>query len=60
MQKNKYQLTYTDNGPGLPINFSEKNKFGKKMLKLFAEQLRGDIKFHNDNGAVFTLTFEYN
>ena len=58
-QDDKFQLIYSDNGPGLPPNFSETNRFGLKMLKLFAEQLHGNIKFHNDKGAVFILTFEY-
>jgi two-component sensor histidine kinase len=58
-KENKYQLIYSDNGPGLPPNFSKSNTFGLKLLKLFAEQLHGYIEFNNENGAVFTLSFEY-
>ncbi len=59
IQGNNYQLIYRDNGPGLPLNFSQSTTFGHKMLKLFAEQLHGSIKFNNENGAVSTLTFQY-
>jgi two-component sensor histidine kinase len=59
IQDNKYQLIYKDNGPGLPQNFSNSTRFGLKLLKLFSEQLRGNIQFKNENGAVFILAFEY-
>lgn len=59
IKKNKYQLVYSDNGPGLPLNFASSNKFGLKLLNLFAEQLKGNIQFSNENGVVVTLVFEY-
>jgi len=48
-----------DNGRGLPEGFDPKRStsLGLSLVATLTDQLHGDIRAENQNGAVFTLTF---
>jgi len=52
-------LKITDNGKGLPadFDFSGNKSLGIQLIRLFAEQLDGDIRFGNENGVEISLIF---
>lgn len=52
-------LLYSDNGKGLPAQFTTENpkSFGIQLIVSLAQQLRGKFKFGNQNGMFFTLSF---
>ena len=54
-----YKLTYQDNGPGLPSDFGGSRNFGFTLLKLFADQLHGDILFESKDGVFISVLFKY-
>jgi two-component sensor histidine kinase len=59
------QLKITDHGKGLPegLNVEHSHSLGLQLIRLFAEQLEGDLYFINNNGLEIILTFkaaEYN
>ena len=53
-------LEITDDGQGLPAGFdlSGSNSLGIQLMKLFAEQLEGEIHFHSGQGVKITLLFK--
>jgi PAS domain S-box-containing protein len=58
---NKVAVTVADNGAGLPphINLFNSNSFGFKIVRLLVEQIEGQIRVQNLNGAVFEITLPY-
>jgi two-component sensor histidine kinase/PAS domain-containing protein len=54
-------LTISDNGIGLPDDFSMKSQtsLGMFIIKLLVEQLDGTIEYRSDGGATFTIQFTY-
>ena len=54
------QLVITDQGIGLPEGFDieQNHTLGLQLIKLFAEQLKGDLKFINRNGLEIVLSFK--
>ncbi len=52
-------LKIADNGKGLPadFDFSGNNSLGIQLIRLFAEQLDGDIRFRNEGGVEISLIF---
>src|SRR5260221_11510097 len=52
-------LKITDNGVGLPGNFdfSRNNSLGMQLIRLFAEQLEGELLFRGMNGVEITRVF---
>jgi two-component sensor histidine kinase len=56
---NKYALTVSDNGIGLPVNLDFRNtaSFGLELVGIFTEQIEGAIELDRSNGAKFTITF---
>jgi two-component sensor histidine kinase len=58
--KGEYQLTFRDNGKGLPKDLSWENikSLGLLLVKRLAKQLHGKLNYHYDNGAVFEVTFK--
>ena len=58
-QNNQLQLSVRDNGPGLPSNSNllETKTLGLRLVMNLANQLGGNVEVHNDDGAVFTITF---
>jgi two-component system, sensor histidine kinase PdtaS len=57
-----YELTVSDNGKGLPdnINLENNNSMGLKLIRILTEQLDGQLKAQNNNGALFTISFSEN
>jgi len=53
-------LKIADNGRGLsgPFDLSESHSLGIQLMKLFAEQLEGDIHFRSEEGVEISLTFK--
>ena len=60
VENNKLQLKITDNGKGLPdeIDTEHSNTLGLQLIKLFSEQLDGDLFFANKNGLEIILRFK--
>jgi PAS domain S-box-containing protein len=58
-QGDDYVLTVSDNGRGLPPGFDmdSASTLGMQLVASLAEQLRGQISAHNQNGAEFVLRF---
>jgi two-component sensor histidine kinase len=56
----KLQLKIADNGKGLPADFNTErsNSLGLQLIKLFSEQLDGDLHFINNNGLEIILNFK--
>jgi two-component sensor histidine kinase len=56
---NKYNLTLSDNGRGLPQDFDIKTSesFGLRIIKLLAEQLNGSFELNNIDGVVLNISF---
>jgi two-component sensor histidine kinase len=52
-------LKIADNGKGLPadFDFSGNNSLGIQLIRLFSEQLDGDIRFRNEDGVEISLIF---
>jgi two-component sensor histidine kinase len=53
-------VTLKDNGKGFPpgFNFSENKSLGVQLMKLFSEQLDGELSFENNQGAQIHLVFK--
>ena len=60
MGAQQLQLKVKDHGKGLPANVDvdHSNSLGLQLIKLFAEQLEGDLNFINNNGLEITLSFK--
>lgn len=55
-QDNHYILEVKDDGSGLEDNFDQKNSLGLKLVKNMVRQLRGNVRFLNDNGTLVQIT----
>lgn len=55
-----YLLVYRDDGEGLPGNFSldGNDSLGLRLVSILVRQLKGELKFKNENGACFQITFQ--
>jgi two-component sensor histidine kinase len=56
----RLQLKVADNGKGLPegIAAGQSTTLGLQLIKLFSEQLEGELCFVNNNGLEITLNFK--
>lgn len=53
-------LIYQDNGKGIAdIDLDNPDTFGLQLIQLIVQQLKGNIKVINDNGAKFIIELEY-
>lgn len=54
------ELSVADNGTGLPkgFNVDKTNTLGLQLVSTLTEQLDGELKVLNDNGARFSITFK--
>ncbi len=54
-----FSLRIADNGVGLPDNFDPSNNtsMGMEIVSILTTQLEGELKAHNDEGAVFEISF---
>lgn len=57
--KNKWILSISDNGKGLPENFEFKknNSVGMVLIETLTEQIGGALEFHNRNGLEIRIIF---
>ncbi len=55
----KYELIYSDNGPGLPEDFDlgRAATLGIQLINDLSRQIGGKVKYENKNGAAFTINF---
>ncbi len=55
----KYQLLYSDNGPGLPVDFdiAKAPTLGMQLIADLSRKIGGNMKYRYKNGAVFTINF---
>ncbi len=58
-EQKKIFITIRDNGIGFPTGFnkSKSNSYGLQMIKGLIKQIRGEINFRNNNGAITEITF---
>jgi len=59
-KNDSFNFKFVDNGPGFSkknTNVEEVDSLGLKLIKNLVEQIDGDVKFFNDNGAVYEFTF---
>ena len=56
---NKIEVSYKDNGPGLPEGFDIDNieSLGLNLVQILVLQLHGKLEVSNDNGATFKFEF---
>ncbi len=52
-----YELIYSDNGVGLPENYSKTNKLGMRLIDIFSRQIKGSYVFENQNGLMYKINF---
>jgi two-component sensor histidine kinase len=61
IDEGNYNLTYTDNGPGLPpgFNFETSKTLGFRLIKILSKQLSGKAAYetHNKN-TIFVIGFK--
>jgi two-component sensor histidine kinase/tetratricopeptide (TPR) repeat protein len=59
-KNDEYLLTISDNGPGMPVDFSIKksNSLGLKLVTNLSKQLQGKLSYQLNNGAEFNITFK--
>lgn len=58
LNDNKVKIVVSDNGTGFPDNFNSLAKnYGIKMVYGLVKQMKGEIKFYNENGAFNELIF---
>ncbi|WP_319759479.1 histidine kinase dimerization/phosphoacceptor domain -containing protein [Maridesulfovibrio sp.] len=59
MENGFIKLIVSDNGRGLPedFNINESRTLGMTLVETLAQQLRGNVHFYNDNGAIFQISF---
>jgi len=52
-------LEVADTGRGLPDDFSAQfaGSMGMEIVSILTEQLDGTLKYRNEGGAVFTISF---
>jgi len=53
------RLTIEDNGQGFPDNFipEQSDGLGLQLVRILVDQIKGEINFHNRNGAVIEIIF---
>ena len=59
VDEGKYQLSYTDNGPGLPVDFdlSRATTLGLQLVNDLARQIGGKVYYSIQSGATFSINF---
>lgn len=55
----RYQLLYSDNGPGLPVDFdiARSATLGLQLINDLSRQIGGKMQYATKNGASFTIHF---
>ena len=60
LENDNYELTFKDNGPGLPehINFENSKTLGLRLIRGLSQQIKGSVTYRFDEGAVFVVRFK--
>jgi len=60
INSNRFKLTVSDNGVGLPENldFRNTNSLGLQLVNELVKQIDGTIEFNNDGGTEFKIIFK--
>jgi two-component sensor histidine kinase/ligand-binding sensor domain-containing protein len=55
----RYMLSYTDTGPGLPLDFdpSKATTLGLQLVNDLARQIGGKVRYAAENGTSFSINF---
>jgi PAS domain S-box-containing protein len=58
-EKDRFILSYEDNGIGFPEGFTPESSdtLGMKLVKTFVHQLRGDLEYESKDGVQFKIVF---
>lgn len=59
VSEGKYELIYSDNGPGLPPDFdlTRVTTLGMQLIHDLSRQIGGKVKYEHKNGASFVINF---
>ena len=59
LAEGKYELIYSDNGPGLPTDFdlNKATTLGIQLISDLSRQIGGKVNYAYTNRAVFTINF---
>lgn len=57
----EYQLSVSDNGIGMPKEFTIENSksMGLNLVSILSRQLRGSVNYHSKNGTTFEINFKH-
>jgi two-component sensor histidine kinase len=60
LEADSFELTYKDNGPGLPENVSFENSktLGLRLIRGLAQQIKGSVDYKFEKGSVFRVRFK--
>ncbi|PHR30372.1 MAG: hypothetical protein COA38_10355 [Fluviicola sp.] len=59
LESGLFQLNIGDNGIGeMGDNLQNEDSLGSELIEVFTEQLEGEIEKKNENGLIYTLTFQ--
>ena len=60
LEADNFELTYKDNGPGLPENVSFENSktLGLRLIRGLAQQIKGSVDYKFEKGSVFRVRFK--
>ncbi|GAB3933116.1 hypothetical protein GCM10028804_48610 [Larkinella terrae] len=53
----RYELQYTDNGPGLPSDFDPTKTLGLQLVNDLSRQIGGKVQYSTQGGAAYTIQF---
>lgn len=59
VSEGRFQLVYSDNGPGLPVNLdlNRATTLGLQLVDDLSRQIGGRVYYETQGGAVFTINF---
>jgi PAS domain S-box-containing protein len=59
LENEEFHLVITDNGIGVPENFTlvQANTLGALLIHILSDQIKAKVKIEKNNGTVFTLNF---
>jgi len=56
--ESQYELSFSDNGKGLPKEFEQVKSMGMRLIKALIDQLGGQLDIKGDYGTRFNIKFE--
>lgn len=59
LENGKHQLTVTDSGQGLPVDFdlTKAKSLGLRLVRRLSKQLYGSVEYYYEQGSNFIITF---